>query len=128
MTNAITALEAGNDASIIIIPVRCDGFAIAGLSNTIGTIEQVARERRTRARKWKLLATIAEKKTNAYREGKKIIEREFKNAEFFNSVIPKTTSVIESTLAMVPAVVYDPKSTAAEEYRRLTEEIEEING
>ena len=128
VTNAITALEAGNDASMIIIPVRCDGFAIAGLSNTISTIEQVARERRTRMRKWKLLSTIAEKNTVAYREGKKIIERSFKNAEFFNTVIPKNTSVIESTLAMQPAVIYDPKSKASEEYHRLAEEIEEING
>ena len=113
---------------MIIIPVRCDGFAIAGLSNTISTIEQVARERRTRMRKWKLLSTIAEKNTVAYREGKKIIERSFKNAEFFNTVIPKNTSVIESTLAMQPAVIYDPKSKASEEYHRLAEEIEEING
>ncbi len=128
VTNAITALEAGNDASMIIIPVRCDGFAIAGLSNTISTIEQVARERRTRMRKWKLLPTIAEKTTVAYREGKKIIERSFKNAEFFNTVIPKNTSVIESTLAMQPVVIYDPKSKASEEYHRLAEEIEEING
>ena len=128
VTNAITALEAGNDASMIIIPVRCDGFAIAGLSNTISTIEQVARERRTPMRRWKLLSTIAEKNTVAYREGKKLIDKSFKNAEFFNTVIPKNTSVIESTLAMQPAVVYEPKSKAAEEYRRLAEEIEEING
>lgn len=128
VTNAITALEAGNDASMIIIPVRCDGFAIAGLSNTISTIEQVARERRSRVRKWKLLSTIAEKNTVAYREGKKIIEKSFKNADFFNTVIPKNTSVIESTLAMQPAVIYDPTAKASEEYRRLTEEIEEING
>ena len=113
---------------MIIIPVRCDGFAIAGLSNTISTIEQIARERRTKPRKWRLLATIAEKSTNAYKEGKKVIEKNFKNAEFFNSVIPKSTSVIESTLAMQPAVIYDSKSKASEEYYRFAEEIEDING
>ena len=42
-TNAIVALEAGNNASHIIIPIKVDGYAIAGLSQTIDTINRTAR-------------------------------------------------------------------------------------
>ena len=127
VTNAITALEAGNSNSMIVIPVRVDGFAIAGLSNTVNTIESVARERRTPVRQWKLLRTITEKRSVAYKEGIKLIEDQFKNAQFFSACISKATVVVESTLAMQPLMEYDPASKAAAEYRQFTEEIEDLN-
>ena len=127
VTNAITALEAGNGNSMIMIPVRVDGFAIAGLSNTLNTIESVARERRTPMRQWKLLRTIAERRSVAYKEGLKLINEQFKNAQFFTSVISKGTAVVESTLAMQPLMVYDPQSKPATDYRQLAGEIEDLN-
>ncbi len=127
VTNAITALEAGNSDSMIVIPVRIDGFAIAGLSNTVNTIESVARERRTPVRQWRLLRTIAERRSIAYKEGIKLIEEQFQNARMFSTCISKAVAVVESTLAMTPLMKYDPNSKSANEYRQFAEEIEDLN-
>ena len=128
VTNAITALDAGNANSLIVIPVRVDGFAIAGLSNTISTIESVAHERRTPVRKWRILRTIAETRSVAYKTGLKMIKDQFPSVDFFNTCIPKATSVVESTLAMEPLVEYDKESKPAEAYERFADEIEGLNG
>lgn len=127
-TNAIAALEAGNKNSMIIIPMKIDGYAIAGMDNTLATIESVARERRTPPKRWKLLRTVCEKQTTAYKEGIKIIQAKFRDAQFFNTSISKATLVSESSLLMKPLMVHAPNSKVANDYRRLAAEIEDING
>ena len=127
-TNAIVALEAGKKSSMIIIPMKIDGYAIAGMDNTLATIESVSRERRTPPKHWKLLRTICEKRTTAYKEGIKIIQSKLRDAQFFSTSISKATAVSESSLVMRPLVDYDPSSTVANDYHRLAEEIEDLNG
>jgi chromosome partitioning protein len=127
VTNAITALDAGNSNSMIVIPVRVDGFAIAGLSNTVDAINAVARGRRTAPKRWKLLATITEDRTVSFKMGVNLIKQNFEQAEFFDSKIPKAASVIESTIAMEPLCEYEPNSAPAREYRKFADEIEAIN-
>lgn len=127
VTNAIIALDAGNDNSMIVVPVRVDGFAIAGLSNTVDAINGVARGRRTVPRHWKLLATIVEGRTVGYKRGVQLIKEQFENADFFETTIPKAAVVVESTLAMEPLMEYDNTSNASVQYSKFTDEIEQLN-
>ena len=109
-TNAIVALEAGNNASHIIIPIKVDGYAIAGLSQTIDTINRTARERRRLPQHWKILQTMIERNTSAYKYGCQMMKEAIPNAEYFNTKIEKSTVVPEASLAMEPLIKYDPNS------------------
>ena len=126
-TNAIVALEAGNNASHIIIPIKVDGYAIAGLSQTIDTINRTARERRRLPQHWKILQTMIERNTSAYKYGCQMMKEAIPNAEYFNTKIEKSTVVPEASLAMEPLIKYDPNSKPAISYRLLAQEIEEMN-
>ena len=126
-TNAIVALEAGNNASHIIIPIKVDGYAIAGLSQTVDTINRTARERRRLPQHWKILQTMIERNTSAYKYGCQMMKEAIPNAEYFNTKIEKSTVVPEASLAMEPLIKYDPNSKPAISYRLLAQEIEEMN-
>ncbi len=126
-TNAIVALEAGNRASSIIIPIKVDGFAIAGVSQTIDVINRTARDRRTQPRPWRILRTMVEQNTQAYKIGLEQLKEVIPNANYFVAKIDKSTAVPESSLAMEPLVTYAPTSKPALAYRMLADEIEDYN-
>jgi chromosome partitioning protein len=124
-TNAIVALEAGNEASTCIVPIRIDGFAVAGLEQTINWIEDTRRDRNQNAKCWAILRTMVEKNTAAYKYGSEKIDEKYPHAAYFESEIPKSTVVTESTLVMQPLLKYKPKSKPAIAYTGFVKEIEE---
>lgn len=123
-TNAIVALEAGDKKSQVIIPVKIDGFAIAGVAQTVEMIYRTARECRTQPKPWKILRTLAEPRTNAYKIGLEELKKGIPNAQYFNTQISKGVVASESSIAMIPLVSYDPTGKQSLEYRVLAEEIE----
>lgn len=127
-TNAIVALEAGNSNSHLIIPVRVDGFAIAGVSQTVAMINRTATDRRTQPQPWRILQTMVEPRTSAYKAGVEELKAAVPNAKYFTTKISKSTVVPESSLVMQPLVTYDASSKPALEYRMLAREIEALNG
>ena len=127
-TNAIVALEAGNSKSHIIIPIKVDGFAIAGVSQTVDIINRTAVERRTHPQPWKILRTMVEPRTVSYKLGIGQLKDAIPSAVYFNVQISKSTVVTESNLAMEPLIRYEPTSKPALEYGLLAAEIEAMNG
>ena len=126
VTNAITALEAGNKGSFIIVPVRPDGFSEYGMRDTINMIETVAKERRANPPKYYLLWTIIEPRTNVFKAAKQQIETRFKNVKFLNSRIDKSTKAAEASLGMYPLCEYDPSCKPAIQYNDLAAEVESM--
>lgn len=127
-TNAIVALEAGSKNSMVIIPVKVDGFAIAGVAQTINTINRVANGRRQPRPNWYILKTIAEARTEVFKRGVEELEEMLPDANYFKTTISKGTKAPESSLARIPLIKYDPESIPALDYRKLVEEIEAMNG
>ena len=127
VTNAITALDAGNPNSMVIIPVRVDYYAISGLKNTVQVIQSVAEERRRLPYSWALLRTIVERNTVSYREGVEMIKREIDNPPFLATSISKNVDIVESTFMHQPVVVYNPSCKSSIEFESLTDEIETLN-
>lgn len=126
VTNAITALEAGSPRSLIVIPIRPDGFSIVGMKDTIEMIQTVCRERRRRDVDFRLLWTIIEERTNVFKYARNIVAEEFPNVPFLSTQIKKATAAAEATLAREPVSVYAPNSEPAQGYRALAMEVEEI--
>ena len=124
-TNALVAMEVGNENSMVILPVKLDEYSIVGIPEVVETIENVAKARRTRTQKWRILLTIVEPTTVAYETALNELRKEVPEAKYFETQIRKATKVNEATLAKKPFSDFAPRSNAAKDYRNLALEIEE---
>lgn len=123
ITNALVAMEAGNKNSMVILPIKIEGYAFAGAPQVLRTIKQTAKSRRKPQQKAKILVTVAEANTLAYKEGLTELADALNFAEFFDTTIPKSTKANESTLVMMPLPAHAPSSPAARAYATLAREI-----
>ena len=125
-TNAITALRAGKSESMVIIPVRPDGFSKRGMESTITAIEAVGRKKRTYSSNWMLLRTIDEPRTNLSKILEDMIKEDFPEAKFLETKIEKAVVVMESSQFYTPLAYYAENSKSRSQYIALADEIEEI--
>ena len=123
-TNAIVALEAGHRDSFIVVVAKIEEFANEGVRRSAMMIKRIAQERRSQPRRWVILQTAVEARTNAYKESLKRLTAEMPDARFFATKISKASTVPESSLLHMPLNHYAPESKTAIEYRLLTDEIE----
>ena len=126
-TNALVAMEIGNEHSMVILPVKIDKYSIVGISEVIDAVENVAKARRTRVQQWRILLTIVEATTIAHEAGLAELEEEAPGAKYFATQIRKATKVNEATLAGKPFTLYAPRTNAAKDYRNLAKEIEAMH-
>ncbi len=127
-TNAIGALDAGNQHSFIMVPVVGADWAVAGLKNTIRTIENVCRARRTKMHPYYCVKTICDPNTIAFRMAFELVEEEVGEVPYMHTIIPRGTVAIESGLARQPLALYDAscESKVAQAYKALTKEVLEM--
>ena len=126
-TNALVAMEVGNENSMVIIPVKLDEYSVVGIPEVIEAVENVAKARRTRTQQWRLLLTIVETSTKTYSEGLEELEKEVPDAQYFKTKIRKATKVNEATFKKRPFSDYAPRTQAAKDYRDLAKEIEAMH-
>lgn len=126
-TNALVAMEVGNENSMVILPVKLDEYSIVGIPEVIETIENVAKARRTRTQKWRILLTIIEPTTVTYEAALDELQSEVPEAKYFETQIRKATKVNEATLAKLPVSAYAPRTNVAKDYHNLAKEIEAMH-
>ncbi len=106
--------------------MKVDGFAIAGLSQTIETINRTAKERRRLPQHWKILQTMIEQRSSAYKVGCELLKEAIPNAEYFNTKIEKSQcprgKPCNGTVDYLRA-----RQKPGMQYRLLAQEIEEMN-
>ena len=126
-TNALVAMEVGNENSTVIIPVKLDEYSIVGIPEVIEAVENVAKARRTKTQRWKLLLTIVEASTITYAEGIEELKKEVPDAQYFETKIRKATKVNQATFKKRPFSDFAPRTQAAKDYRDLAKEIEAMH-
>ena len=126
-TNAFTALDQGNSNSMVIIPVKPDGFSKRGLMSTLDAMKMVARIKHKDLCKWMLLKTAIEPRTNLAKIMDDRIREVVPTARFFDTIITKATVVMESTEFYTPLPFYASNSKSWGEYINLADEIESKN-
>lgn len=126
VTNAITALDAGNPKSFTIVPVSANGFSVRGLKNTLETIEQVARDRRAAPHPYYILETIVAETQVSYQAMKERLDEEFSEVPRFTTKIPNRAAVGTATFVPQPVVEFDSTNDASKAYRRLAREVDEM--
>lgn len=112
------ALSAATD---VMIPIKIDKFALDGFEYLVETISEIKDEFNPDLNILGAFVTM-DKATTVNRDIKKDL-KDALNDVFFDCSIRENVAVTKSTFKQVPVVINNPKSNAAKDYEKLSEEI-----
>lgn len=114
--NALTA------ANSVIVPIQCEYYALEGLSQLIHTIELVQDRLNENLEIEGVVFTMYDARTNLSLQ---VVEnvKENLNQNIYKTIIPRNVRLAEAPSYGMPVNLYDPRSTGAESYRLLADEV-----
>ena len=114
--NALTAADS------VLVPIQCEYYALEGLSQLIHTIELVQDRLNEDLKIEGVVFTMYDARTNLSLE---VVEnvKENLNQNIYKTIIPRNVRLAEAPSYGLPINLYDSKSTGAESYRPLAEEV-----
>lgn len=114
--NALTA------ATSVLVPIQCEYYALEGLSQLVHTIELVKERLNKRLKIEGVVFTMYDARTNLSLQ---VVENVKDNLQqnIYKTIIPRNVRLAEAPSYGQPITLYDPRSTGAEAYRLLAEEV-----
>ena len=114
--NALTA------ATSVLVPIQCEYYALEGLSQLIHTIDLVKERLNKRLVMEGVVFTMYDARTNLSLQ---VVENVKENLQqnIYKTIIPRNVRLAEAPSYGQPITLYDPRSTGAEAYRLLAEEV-----
>ena len=114
--NALTAADS------ILIPLQCEYYALEGIALLTNTISLVKEGLNPDLTIDGVVFTMFDSRTNLANQ---VVEnvRENLNAYIYETMIPRNVRLAEAPSYGLPINVYDPRSSGAESYRKLAEEV-----
>src|SRR3712207_1226565 len=114
--NALTA------ADELLIPIQCEYYALEGLTQLMQSIRMVREELNPRLKVGGVLLTMFDPRTNlAHQVAEEV--RSFFGDRAFHTIIPRNVRLSEAPRFRLPIALYAPKSTGAEAYEAVAEEV-----
>ena len=115
----INALCAANS---VLVPIQCEYYALEGLSQLIHTIELVKERLNHKLFIEGVVFTMYDARTNLSLE---VVENVKENLQqnIYKTIIPRNVRLAEAPSYGKPINLYDTKSSGAESYRLLAEEV-----
>jgi chromosome partitioning protein len=115
--NGLTAARNG-----VVIPVQCEYLALEGLSQLVRTISLVRKALNPGLRIRGLVMTMFDSRTNLAKQVIDEVRGHF-GPRVFNAVIPRSVRLSEAPSYGEPIISYAPRSSGAQAYQKLTEEL-----
>ena len=114
--NALTA------ATSVLVPIQCEYYALEGLSQLIHTIDLVKDRLNKKLAMEGVVFTMYDARTNLSLQ---VVENVKDNLQqnIYKTIIPRNVRLAEAPSYGQPITIYDPRSTGAESYRLLAEEV-----
>ena len=109
-------------ADTVLVPIQCEYYALEGLSQLIKTIELVKERLNENLEMEGVVFTMYDARTNLSLQ---VVEnvKENLNQNIYKTIIPRTVRLAEAPSYGQPITLYDPRSSGAESYRLLAEEV-----
>ena len=119
---SMLAINAMTTADSVIVPIQCEYYALEGLSQLIHTIELVKERLNPNLEIEGVVFTMYDARTNLSLQ---VVENVKDNLEqnIYKTIIPRNIRLAEAPSYGLPINLYDPKSTGAESYMMLAEEV-----
>ncbi len=118
----ILTVNAMSAADTILVPIQCEYYALEGLSQLIYTINLVKKKLNPSLKIEGVVFTMYDARTNLSLEVVENVKSNLKQ-NIYKTIIPRNIRLAEAPSHGLPINLYDPKSTGAESYRLLAEEV-----
>ena len=117
--NAMTA------ADTVIVPIQCEFYALEGLSQLIYTIDLIKKKLNKHLQIEGVVFTMYDSRNNLSQE---VVDNVQNNLDqiIYKTVVPRNVRLAEAPSFGLPINKYDSRSTGAQAYRNLAEEVMKI--
>ena len=119
---SMLTINAMTTADSVIVPIQCEYYALEGLSQLIHTVELVKDRLNPKLEIEGVVFTMYDARTNLSLQ---VVENVKDNLQqnIYKTIIPRNIRLAEAPSYGMPINKYDPKSTGAESYMRLADEV-----
>ena len=119
---SMLTINAMTTADSVIVPIQCEYYALEGLSQLIHTVELVKDRLNSKLEIEGVVFTMYDARTNLALQ---VVENVKDNLQqnIYKTIIPRNIRLAEAPSYGLPINKYDPKSTGAESYMRLADEV-----
>ena len=119
---SMLTINAMTTADSVIVPIQCEYYALEGLSQLIHTVELVKDRLNSKLEIEGVVFTMYDARTNLSLQ---VVENVKDNLQqnIYKTIIPINIRLAEAPSYGLPINKYDPKSTGAESYMRLADEV-----
>ena len=119
---SMLTINAMTTANSVIVPIQCEYYALEGLSQLIHTIDLVKDRLNNDLEIEGVVFTMYDARTNLSLQ---VVENVKENLQqnIYKTIIPRNVRLAEAPSYGQPITLYDPRSTGAEAYRLLAEEV-----
>ena len=119
---SMLTINAMTTADSVIVPIQCEYYALEGLSQLIHTVELVKDRLNSKLEIEGVVFTMYDARTNLSLQ---VVENVKDNLQqnIYKTIIPRNIRLAEAPSYGLPINKYDQKSTGAESYMRLADEV-----
>ena len=118
----VLTINAMCTADTVLVPIQCEYYALEGLSQLMHTIELVKERLNPDLEIEGVVFTMYDARTNLSLEVVENVKGNL-NQNIYKTIIPRNVRLAEAPSCGMPITKYDTKSTGAESYRMLAEEV-----
>lgn len=119
---SMLTINAMTTANSVLVPIQCEYYALEGLSQLIHTIDLVKERLNPELKIEGVVFTMYDARTNLSLQ---VVENVKDNLQqtIYKTIIPRNIRLAEAPSHGLPINLYDPKSSGAESYILLAEEV-----
>ena len=119
---SMLTINAMTTADTVLVPIQCEYYALEGLSQLIHTIELVRERLNPLLEMEGVVFTMYDARTNLSLQVVENVKDNFQQ-RIYKTIIPRNIRLAEAPSHGLPINIYDPKSTGAESYMLLADEV-----
>ena len=109
-------------ANTVLVPIQCEYYALEGLSQVMKTIHLVKKKLNPSLEMEGVVFTMYDARTNLSLEVVESVKSTL-HQNIYKTIIPRNVRLAEAPSHGMPINLYDGKSTGAESYRMLAQEV-----
>ena len=115
-------VNAMTTADSVLVPIQCEFYALEGLSQLIHTVNLIKERLNPDLEMEGVVFTMYDSRTNLSMQ---VVENVKANLQenICETVIPRNIRLAEAPSYGMPITMYDPKSSGADSYRKLADEL-----
>ena len=115
-------INAMTRADTVLVPIQCEYYALEGLSQLLHTVNLVKQRLNPDLEMEGVVFTMYDARTNLSLQVVENVKSNL-NQTIYKTIIPRNIRLAEAPSHGLPINLYDPKSTGAESYMLLAEEV-----